>query len=49
MKSQRIPEHKLNVTNTIGQALENIEHSNSIATGKTKNTKAAQVHSTEAK
>jgi hypothetical protein len=49
MKSQRIPEHKLNVTNTIGQVLENIEYSNSIETEKTKNTKVTQVHSNEAK
>jgi hypothetical protein len=52
MKSQRIPENKLNVTNTIGQVLENIENnrsSNAIATEKTETTKATHVHSNEVK
>ena len=29
MKNQRIPEHKLNVTNTAGQAVENMTSENS--------------------
>ena len=52
MKSQRIPEHKLNFTNTIDQALENIKNNDSnsvIATEKTQTTKAKQVNSNEAK
>ncbi|MCQ6275490.1 hypothetical protein JMM81_11025 [Bacillus sp. V3B] len=52
MKSQRIPEHKLNVTNTMDQALENIENngsSNAIVTEKTQTTKTTQVYSNKVK
>ncbi|MFJ8259147.1 hypothetical protein ACIQ4Z_18185 [Peribacillus asahii] len=51
MKSQRIPEHKLNVTNTVGQALEDMVNntsSNTIDKEKTQST-TSQVHSNEVK
>ncbi|AZV41863.1 hypothetical protein BAOM_1253 [Peribacillus asahii] len=51
MKSQRIPEHKLNVTHTVGQALENMVNnvsSNIIDKEKTQFT-TSQVHSNEVK
>ncbi|WP_223596580.1 hypothetical protein [Neobacillus bataviensis] len=32
MKNQRIPEHKLNTTNTVGQAIENITNNDLTAT-----------------
>lgn len=49
MKKQRIPEHQLNVTSTIEQAIENMtskETANGIATEKAQ---SGQVHSNEAK
>ncbi len=49
MKKQRIPEHQLNVTATVDQAIENMTNndtSNGIATEKTHE---GQVHSNEAK
>jgi hypothetical protein len=52
MKNQRIPEHKLNVTTTVDQALENINgsvSSDTIATEKTQTTESTQVHSNEVK
>lgn len=52
MKSQRIPEHKLNVTSTVDQALEhmtNNKSSNVIASEKAQTTKSTQVHSNEVK
>ena len=51
MKSQRIPEHKLNVTNRVGQALENMVNntsSNTIDKEKTQSI-TPQVHSNEVK
>jgi hypothetical protein len=47
MKSQRIPEHKLNLTNTMDQAIENIEKNYAIATDKTKTTENSKVDSKE--
>lgn len=51
MKNQRIPEHKLNTTNTVDSLLENLDHQGSghgLATEQTA-TEAAQDHSNEAK
>ncbi|WP_338448781.1 hypothetical protein R4Z09_21555 [Niallia oryzisoli] len=52
MKSQRIPEHKLNYTTTVDQALDNMESkpvSNPLTTGNSKTSEAATAHANEVK
>jgi hypothetical protein len=49
LKSQRIPEHKLNTTETAGQAVENLANSKTTMPSSTGTTETAQNHTNEAK